>query len=173
MSILVVYSSKHGATKEIAERIAGQLTSAGQKAEARPVKSAGDLTGYDAYVIGSAAYMGHWRREAVDLVRRYRGLLAVRPVWLFSSGPLGTEKLDAKGIDKRESTVPVEIAELRRDINARDHRVFFGALARARLDLGERLIALLPAAKELFQEGDFRDWADIEGWADGIARELS
>lgn len=32
-----------------------------------------------------------------------------RPLWLFSSGPLGTDTVDADGRDVRESTVPPAI----------------------------------------------------------------
>jgi menaquinone-dependent protoporphyrinogen oxidase len=100
--ILVAYASKHGATREIVERIAQTLTTAGQEAEARPVREAQDLDGYDAVVIGSAAYHGHWLKEAVEFVRRNQAILTDRPVWLFSSGPLGTEATDAQGRDLRE-----------------------------------------------------------------------
>jgi flavodoxin len=90
MSVLVVYASKHGATKGIAERIAETLTAAGQEAEARPVRAAGELAGHEAVVVGSAVYMRHWMEEACEFVRRNRTPLADRPVWLFSSGPLGS-----------------------------------------------------------------------------------
>jgi len=86
--ILVGYASKHGATAEIAERIAEILTLAGQHAEARPVQQAGDLGGYQGFVIGSAAYTAHWRKDATAFVMSNRDLLAHRPVWLFSTGPL-------------------------------------------------------------------------------------
>ena len=56
MSVLVVYASKHGATRGIAGRIAASLRTAGCKADVRPVQDAGDLAAYDAFVIGSAAY---------------------------------------------------------------------------------------------------------------------
>jgi len=56
MPVLVVYASKHGATRGIAGRIAAGLRTAGCQAEVRPVKDAGDLAAYDAFVIGSAAY---------------------------------------------------------------------------------------------------------------------
>jgi menaquinone-dependent protoporphyrinogen oxidase len=58
ISILVAYSSKHGATREIAERIAENLREAGQDADARPVREAGDLGDYEGFVLGSAVYMG-------------------------------------------------------------------------------------------------------------------
>ena len=45
--------------------------------------------GYDAVVLGSAVYAGHWLQDAKDLAER---VAAQRPrplVWLFSSGPIG------------------------------------------------------------------------------------
>ncbi len=90
MPVLVAYASKHGATAGIAERIAERLRAAGLEAEARPVKAVRDVAAYDAFVIGAAAYMFHWMKEATAFVRRHRTLLATRPVWLFSSGPLGS-----------------------------------------------------------------------------------
>jgi menaquinone-dependent protoporphyrinogen oxidase len=157
MPVLVVYASKHGATREIAERVAQTMAAIGQQAQARPVTAAGDLTGYDAFVVGSAVYMGHWQKEAAEFVRRNRAVLAGRPVWLFSSGPLGTEPADAQGRDLT--------------IHPRGHRVFFGVLAPGRLGLGERAIRKLPAGRALLPEGDFRDWAQIEAWARDIARD--
>ena len=50
-----------------------------------------DLAGYDAFVLGSAAYIGHWRKEAIELARRLEQERGERPVWLFSSGPLGED----------------------------------------------------------------------------------
>jgi menaquinone-dependent protoporphyrinogen oxidase len=171
--ILVAYASKHGATREIAERIADTLRAAGQQAEARPVQATGDLAGYDALVVGSAAYAGHWLKEASEFLRRNRTILAGRPVWLFSSGPLGTKATDAKGQDLRVAAEPKEIAELRQTLEPRDHHVFFGALDPGKLSFAERSLRKLPAARAMLPEGDFRDWAEIETWASGIAHELA
>ena len=55
------------------------------------MQAAGDPAGHEALVIGSAVYSMHWMKEASEFHRRNRALLAGRPVWLFSSGPLGTE----------------------------------------------------------------------------------
>jgi menaquinone-dependent protoporphyrinogen oxidase len=173
MRILVAYASKHGATKGIAERIAFKLGEAGHEADVRPVAAAGALDGYGAFVIGSAAYFGHWQKETTEFVRRNRAVLAGRPLWLFSSGPLGTEAVDAQGQDVRVAAEPKEIAEVKEAIQPRDHRVFFGALEPRRLEFCERLIRVLPAGRTLLPEGDFRDWQEIEAWATSIARELS
>jgi menaquinone-dependent protoporphyrinogen oxidase len=95
-SVLVAYASKHGTTMEIAERIAEDLREAGQDADARPVQAPGDLGDYKGFVVGSAAYMGRWWNDAAAFVRENQHLLTQRPVWLFSSGPLGTEMTDAR-----------------------------------------------------------------------------
>ncbi len=173
MSILVAYASKHGTTQEIAERIVETLRATGQAAEARPVEAVGDPASYEAVVIGSATYYMHWRKEAAQFVRRHRAVLAARPVWLFSCGPLGSEPKDAQGRDLRDMAEPKEIAEFREAITPRDHRVFFGALDRSTLGFKDRMITNLPAGRALFPEGDFRDWTEIEAWAESIAHELA
>jgi retinol dehydrogenase-14 len=104
---------------------------------------------------------------ASRFVRRNRAALASRPVWLFSSGPIGAMAA------RHEPAEPKGIAQLRRAVDPRDHRVFFGAwdrgnLERGRLGFAERIIA-----KRFLPEGDWRDWPEIEAWAAGIARSLA
>jgi menaquinone-dependent protoporphyrinogen oxidase len=173
MRVLVAYASKHGATQGIAERIAQTLTASGQPAQARPVKAAGNLPDYDAFVIGSAAYMGSWLKEETEFVRRNRALLASRPVWLFSSGPLGTKATDAKGQDLKTVSEPKEFAEFKTSIQPRGMRVFFGVLDPSKLGFSERIVRSMPAGREVLPEGDFRDWQEIEAWAAQIAQELA
>jgi menaquinone-dependent protoporphyrinogen oxidase len=165
MNMLVAYGSKHGATKGIAERIAERLRAEGQLATAQPVGAVDDLNGYDAFVIGSAVYAGRWTQEATEFVRRHRAMLASRPVWLFSSGPIGTMAT------KHEPVEPNGVSAIRRALNPRDHRVFFGAWDRSKLDRTKLGFVERIVAKRL-PEGDWRDWRAIDGWAVGIARAL-
>jgi menaquinone-dependent protoporphyrinogen oxidase len=65
------------------------------------------------------------------------------------------------------------IAELREAVQARGHRVFFGALGTDKLGFTHRLMRALPAGRVQFPEGDFRDWPAIDAWAAGIAAELT
>ena len=173
MNILVAYASQHGATRGIAERLAEQLRAAGHTAEARPVTDAGDPAAFDAFVIGGAAYIGRWLKEATEFVLRNRSILASRPTWIFSSGPLGTEPTDAQGRDQLVAAQPKEFADLREAIHPRDLRVFFGALDPGKLGLRDRAIRTLPAGRALLPEGDFREWPEIDAWAAGIARDLT
>ena len=178
MKILVAYASRHGATTGIAERISQTLERTGFDVTLQPVDDVGSVDAYDAFVVGSAAYMGGWLGDATAFVRRHRDLLSDRPVWLFSSGPIGTETVDAKGRDPLKASEPKEFAEFARTIQPRDQRVFFGAYdpdaAPAGLAEGlmSRFMRLAPAARKALPAGDFRDWPVIEAWAEGIAREL-
>ena len=106
MSVLIAYATRHGATRGIAERIAERLRVAGLDAEARPVAGVRDAKRYDAFVVGGAAYMFHWLGAATSFVERNRQLLAERPTWLFSSGPIGTDLVDKDGRDVFETMIP-------------------------------------------------------------------
>ncbi len=178
MKILVAYASRHGATEGIAERISGTLEHAGLDVTLQAVKDVGAVDGYGAFVIGSAAYMGGWLGDATTFVRRNRELLADRPVWLFSSGPIGTDLVDAKGRNQLEASVPKEFEEFARTIGPRDQRVFFGAYDPDASPVGmaesimNKFMRLAPAARNALPAGDYRDWPAIEAWAEGIAREL-
>lgn len=178
MKILVTYASKHGATKGIAERIAQTLERPGLDVTLLPIEDADPIAEYGAMVIGSAAYMGGWMGEATAFVRRHRDVLAFRPVWLFSSGPTGTERLDAKGRDQLEAARPKEFEEFARTIKPRDEQVFFGAYdpdaaaVGAAEGLMARFMRLFPAVRNVLPAGDFRDWAAIDAWAERIARDL-
>jgi menaquinone-dependent protoporphyrinogen oxidase len=76
-----------------------------------------------------------------------------------------------------EASEPTEFAEFAAAIHPRGERVFFGAYDPDAEPIGlmERLGARftrMPAVREALPAGDFRDWPEIEAWADGIAREL-
>jgi menaquinone-dependent protoporphyrinogen oxidase len=186
MTVLVAYASKHGATKGIAERIADKLRQAGKDVDLKTASDVDDVSGYEAFVIGSAVYSGSWLPEAAELVRAHTGTLAVRPVWLFSSGPLGPEVKEPE-LQQHEADeflgqikifgvkrvlhwpLPKEVVEFRGMIAPREHEMFFGAINAKDLSFPER-IALI-AVRGI--EGDFRDWNSIDAWAEEIARQLT
>lgn len=160
--VLVAYATKYGATAEIAERIGQVLRQAGLQADVLPADRVGDLAAYQAVVLGSAVYAGRWRKEAARFLEANEKALAARPVWLFSSGPVGEgDPVQLmKGWRFPEAQKP--IAER---IRPRDIALFHGALDMRKLNLLERL--LLKAMKA--PAGDFRDWDAITSWAQAIA----
>ena len=173
MRVLVGYASRHGATQGIAERIGEQLRAAGLDVDIQTLHNVREPESYDAFVLGSAVYMFRWLKDFTRFVRRHEKLLASRPLWLFSSGPLGTDKVDKEGRDVLEVSQAKDTAQALARTEARDHVVFFGAWTRGKpIGLAERFVAHMPAARDAMPEGDFRDWHAIEAWAADIAREL-
>lgn len=169
MTILVTYASKHGATMGIAEHIGARLRQLGQDTVVLPTAVVVDaeVATYDAFVIGSATYNLHWMKEATQFVRRYRDTLAQRPVWLFSSGPLGAPDTYADKPDPRATLIPKEFPAFQAAIHPRDMRIFFGALDPSQFGFPMRAFA------KRMPTGDFRDWADIAAWAEEIGRVLA
>ena len=178
MKVLVTYASRHGSTRGIAERIAETIQRSGLEVSLRPIGQDGSVLPFDAYVVGSAAYMNTWLKEATAFVREHQQLLAGKPVWLFSSGPLGTDRIDKQGRDVIEASIPAEFRTFAATIKPRDERVFFGAWDPNAEPMGiaDRFMrgftGLFPSIKSSMPFGDFRDWREIEAWAEGIAREL-
>jgi menaquinone-dependent protoporphyrinogen oxidase len=167
-TVLVAYESRHGSTEGIADRIAAKLRSRDIETTVKPVDSIRDADGYDGYVIGSAVYAMHWLGPVKAFIHRNRVLLRRHPVWLFSSGPLS---LDPAEQDQAEAR---DVAELEREVDARGHRVFGGAWHRGTPPVGvlERMMRVIPAAREALPDGDFRDWAAIDDFATAVAGEL-
>jgi menaquinone-dependent protoporphyrinogen oxidase len=164
MSILLVYASKHGSTEGIAKRIAETLRREGHATTLHSVFAPEriDVVAHEAVILGSAVYYGSWLREATEFARHNRMALAPSPIWLFSSGPLGAEVKD-------DEPQPQELAELRETLHPRGHRIFFGALDQTKLSFAERMVVKAMRAPE----GDFRNWSDIEAWAQDISSEVS
>ena len=178
MKVLVAYASKTGGTKGIAEFIGKRLVGRGLEVDVVEASSVKDVGGYDACVVGSAVYMFHWMKEAKRLLSRNQRALSGIPVWLFSSGPVGTDRTNAKGQDLLDVSVsgPAELDELRKATNFCDHRVFFGALDGSKLTgitgMMYRMARRSEEARKSMPEGDFRDWNEIGAWADGVAGAL-
>jgi menaquinone-dependent protoporphyrinogen oxidase len=185
MRVEVVYASRHGATAGIAERIGEVLRTDGADVSLVNAAERPDPTDFGAYVIGSGVYMGSWLKEAVAFLEGNAPILATKPVWLFSSGPLpnpskpmGDEDLVASALGPEEgpgSGGRKKIEALSATIHPRDHRVFFGAFdpKDPPKSMVERVVLKLPAVKDALPAGDFRQWDVIEAWARDIATELA
>ena len=144
--ILVLYASKHGSTREVAEAVATVVRSSGLDAEVAPAASVrGPLAGWDLIVLGAPLYSGRWHRDAHRFLRRHRDELSSVPVAVFGMGPRRDEEeawersraqLD-RALERRPWLVPVAVA-------------VFGGVD--------------PARRNRPYRRDLRDWADIGNW---------
>jgi menaquinone-dependent protoporphyrinogen oxidase len=162
MRVLITYATRHGSTTGIAEALGAEMVSAGLDVDVRPMAEVDRLGNYQAVVLGSAVYVGRWLPEAVSFIEERAATLAERPVWLFSSGPVGEPEPKPAGD-------PEGVAELVDLISARDHRVFAGKIDRAELSLGEKVIVSVVRAPE----GDFRDFSAVASYAREIVAEVA
>jgi menaquinone-dependent protoporphyrinogen oxidase len=171
MKVLVSTASKYGSTSEIAEEIANTLREAlserrglsgddGVVVDVLPAEEVASVEDYDAVVLGSAVYAGHWLKPARELVERHARALSEKPTWLFSVGPIGDPP--------KPEEDPVDVAPILEATKAQDHRIFAGKLDKSALGFAEKAVVLALRAPE----GDFRDWEDIRRWCIEIAAAL-
>jgi menaquinone-dependent protoporphyrinogen IX oxidase len=165
--VLVVTASRHGSTHEIGAAIARSLEESaagravGLLATAQVVEHRPDPAQYDAIVLGSAVYVGRWLEPARQYTVDHAAVLRGRPVWLFSSGPIGEPPFPP---DEPHDAGPM--AQL---VGAREHRLFPGRVQKDLLGFGERAMVTAMRAPT----GDFRDWDAVRAWGEEIAGALT
>ena len=165
--VLIVVESRHGATREISGVLAQRLVTHGARVTVVAPDDCDEITA-DAVVVGSGVYYGKWLKSAQRFVETHGSELSARTVWLFSSGPLGEESVTA--VEHADAGIePDVVARLIELTNAETHHVFAGRLDRDDLGPFEKLVATGVHAPE----GDFRDWPDVQAWADEIAAVVS
>jgi menaquinone-dependent protoporphyrinogen oxidase len=162
MNVLVAYASRHGSTRDIAQRIVLRLADHGHEVTARDIEEEEDGSpgGFDAVILGSAVYMGHWIKSARKYLDAHLDQLADRPLYVFSSGPV---------IRDEHAEEPAEIAELIARLGPVEHVLFGGKLDSDELNFGEKLVVKMIGA----EDDDVRDFEVIDRWADAVAEALT
>ncbi len=161
---LVVYGTKSGCTKGIAEAIADGLRLAGATADVVAVEDKPDPSAYDAVIVGSGIRAGSWHGAAKRWVTEQAELLKARPTAFFTAC-LTMHTNPEKAEEVRAYTVPL-IAET--GVRPVDEGLFPGMNLPKTFSLPERLV--MKAMKS--PEGDFRDLAAAVEWGTEIAPKL-
>lgn len=164
-TILVSYASKYGSTEQIAQAIATTLRKAHLDVHILPANAVDSLDAFSAVVFGSAVYVGAWTEDAMAFLKRFDVPLQMRPVWLFSSGPTGEGQASAI---LQGWKYPEALQAYIDRISPQDVRLFHGKLELEKLSWVQRW--LVKAIKA--PVGDYRQWAEIEAWAESITQEL-
>lgn len=152
MTTLVVASSQHGSTREIAERVAGVLHK--NKGVGVTVKDPKDATpwvqGATAVLVALPVYRGSLDAAGKKFLDAHRAELTGKPLFILASG--GAPELDHELRLILESYHPKEIGYFR------------GALVEDKLGFLEKLQIRLAKG----EYGDFRDWPAIEAWGKSL-----
>lgn len=169
MNVLVTYASLYGATKEVAESIAAAMRRNGFIVEVRDVATVKSVEAYDAIVLGTPLYVGRWRKEAHTFLDNLREQLVVRPVAIFSLGPISAdekEMQDARQQFDNELAKYTWLKPIATD-------VFVGKYNPDKLGFAHRLLARIPGSPlHDLPASDLRDWQLIEDWATDLAQQL-
>ncbi len=89
-SVLLVYATRYGSAKEVAEHISVTLHEAGLEVKLQPIEAVEILDACDAVVLGAAIYNAHLHPEAHRFLSRYQETLMRLPLAFFVLGPLST-----------------------------------------------------------------------------------
>lgn len=170
MPILVTYATSHGSTREIADRIASRLHANGFAVDCRSVDHVFSVENYSAVILGSPVRGTKWLLDAQKFLDVEAMGLQIKPTWTFSVGMApaikGSKWVKERAV-RRESQDTVD-SIARKLPKVRDHHLFAGKDDGS--DMSGPAKCLWSAVGGRF--GDYRDWNDIDRWADGIAKEL-
>ncbi|HVX20159.1 MAG TPA: flavodoxin domain-containing protein [Acidimicrobiales bacterium] len=159
MTVLVAYGSKRGGTEGLAKMVGAALREEGFAADVRPARRVGDISGYQAVIVGGALYALRWHRDARRFVRRHAAELWARPTYLFSSGPLDDSA-------RSGDIPPVKGVRAAMDrIGATGHMTFGGRLTPDAKGFPAKAMAKKNA-------GDWRDEGHVREWVHTIAATL-
>ncbi len=193
LRVLLVYATRHGSTREVADAVAEELRAAGHDVDQQPAAEAPGPVGYDAVVVGGPMIMG-WHREAVRYLTKHRADLERLPTALFITAASLTEtgETDVQGVpivtDPWLAKAPRNAAKLRykerhalpqhylgavlkkaEPMRPRSVAFFAGSLDLTTMNLFEKAFVLLVVGAT---PGDGRNWKAIREWGAGLGEVL-
>jgi menaquinone-dependent protoporphyrinogen oxidase len=158
--ILITYASKAGSTAETAARMGEMLAKQNAQVDVLPVEKVGDLSAYQAVVLGSAIRMSQLLPEVVKFVEANQAILQQKSFNVFFL----CMTLE-KDTPENRQTVSAYLEPVRALVKPANEGMFAGVMDPKKLSLVERL--LMKAMKS--PVGDYRNWDQINAWAQSVA----
>ncbi len=168
--VLVAYASYCGTTGGVAEAIGKVLCDRGAVVDVRLVKNVGDLSSYQAAVIGSPTRVASWWPEAISFVEKHKKAFSRIPVAYFLTCLALVKDTEESRRIARSYMDPVLKAVP--DLKPVDMGLFAGALDYSKMNLMYRTVMKSKMGKKGVPEGDYRDWTTIRTWAEGLCSPL-
>lgn len=170
MPILVTYATSRGSTREVAERIAARLHAAGFGVDCRPVDRVYSVDNYSAVILGSAVHSHKWLLDGLKFLDVEAMGLQKRPVWTFSvSMALARSPMWMRRRLANKENRSIETTITHKVPKVRDHHLFAGKHEKSSTSFPIRMLYSCIGGKL----GDHRNWAEIDAWADTIAKQLA
>ncbi len=160
--ILVTYASKAGSTSEVAAAIADVLGRNGADVTVEPLKNIKDISAYQAVVVGSLIRMGGWVSEAKKFIETNKAALEKVPTAYFTT--CATLKEDNA---QTRAEVAGYVEPIHQILKPLESGLFGGKMDTGKLNFIDRKIIEMMAKGEN-PNGDYRNWDEINAWAEKI-----
>ena len=155
--VLVAYATKTGCTQGVAEKIGETLAEMGAEVEVHAANKAPKAGEYDAVIVGSGVRAGNWHGPAKKYIRKNADALKERPMALFVS--CLTMVAEPEKVDEVRAYTDKLLEET--GVEPTDYGFFGGWFIPEKFSpVGRSILQKFGA-----EEGDFRDWDNIEAWA--------
>lgn len=169
MAILIIYATRTGSTKKIAEFIGETLAKLGEEIEIKPIQSEIEFERYKAIVLGSAIQSGKLLPETTEFVKMNKVELSQKPFAVF----LVCMTLAMKNSSKYHSFVSAWLEPIRIIVNPVIVGLFPGVLNISKIQkFSDRLKFRLSVLFGVWKEGDHRDWDEIQLWTKKLKSEI-
>jgi menaquinone-dependent protoporphyrinogen oxidase len=161
--VLVTYGTRSGTTAEVAQAIGESLREAGAEVEVRPAREVHSVDGYDSVVLGSCVHAGGTHGQVLRFLRAQREALGRLPVAYFVV--CGTMQEDTAETRKGANAFLDPWRTAAPEVTPVSVGLFGGAVRPSPQNAWYVRLALR-MVKSI--EGDWRDWAAIRAWAEGL-----
>jgi menaquinone-dependent protoporphyrinogen oxidase len=187
--VLITYATMSGSTAEVALAIGEVLLQHGNEVDILPLEKVGNLSNYNAIVIGAPMVMG-WHRSARNFLARNQATFRQIPLAIFATGlsltsagetevsgvPIFADKTLAKpmkiegrpSLKERFTDINHYVAPIIKAAGAAcpvSVAFFGGRLEYTRLKLPAMLFVMLVVQAN---PGDHRNWDAIRSWAGNL-----
>lgn len=179
--VLIVYSTRYGATKSTSEEIARILQKEGFNVKVANAKEEKikDIAEYRLVIVGSGMSMGNWGSEAEEFLKKFQQELESKKLAIFISSLKPIEEKEGKtDLVNRIRKIGLDDKILKYRLQPISTSVFggvidypkIGFLMRKGMELGYKSALKKHTFKETAPDVyDLRDWAEIHEWARELA----
>lgn len=177
MRILLIYATREGQTKRIAERISARFRAAGHFVDGHPYDGLpGNLDPgvYDAVMVGSSIHYGRHPLRLSRWVRRHRAALSARPGAFFSVSLSGGGPGARPETARRYLETFLARGRWRPELTA----IFGGALLYTRYSpfirfLMRQIVRMAGGDTDTSRDYEYTDWAAVDRFTDDFVRRLT
>jgi menaquinone-dependent protoporphyrinogen oxidase len=165
--ILIIYDTKYGATRTIADKIQEVLCAQGAQVDMSLVKRIQDVSTYDAVIIGSAIITEQWRPDILNFMKAQEAALAAKPVAVFIVCGLLKDDTAENRQTAQKYYIDAVLNKFPEIVRVGSPGLFAGVMDFSVLTLkDEFMIRVLFGT--MLPEGDYRNFDKVTQWTNDI-----